>query len=467
MKEKKMKRTGMAILAALLTAVGFANPEILKDAWLKGTTDKTPIFYNPGETMVFTIEPQDINGELPAGKYFLKWERTGDDGITEKGKEPFTGKPFVYKTSISKPGFVRLYAVVVDAEGKEFRKAIPKFKGDRTSPEGQRALKKLKKLKRLVFFDGGAAAGIDTLRQGAPEPKDFDAFWAKEKAELSKIPFNTKRIEAKCHNHKANIYALSVDCRGGMPVTGYLSIPKAAEKGRKFPVRIGTFGYGVSEQRIPRNPPDDAIEFKINAHGFLLREFGGTDEYYKTYSSRISSNGYTYALDPKQNSNRETCYVRGMILRLIRALQYAKSLPEWDGKNLEVYGNSQGGAFAIWGAGCGEGVTRVKSTVTGFCDHGKELVGRLQGPWPRIKYVEALGYFDTVNFAKRVPATCRVDIPRAGLGDYTCEPSGLAILWNSLKCPKTMTWIQGSEHSYVPPEYEGRDTVRSQGIDKR
>ena len=54
-----MKRTVMAILAALLTAVGFANPEILKDAWLKGTTDKTPIFYNPGETMVFTIEPQD------------------------------------------------------------------------------------------------------------------------------------------------------------------------------------------------------------------------------------------------------------------------------------------------------------------------------------------------------------------------------------------------------------------------
>jgi hypothetical protein len=30
-----------------------------------------------------------------------------------------------------------------------------------------------------------------------------------------------------------------------------------------------------------------------------------------------------------------------------------------------------------------------------------------------------------------------------------------------------MVWIQGGEHSYVPPEYEGRDTVRSQGIDKR
>ena len=155
-----------------------------------------------------------------------------------------------------------------------------------------------------------------------------------------------------------------------------------------------------------------------------------------------------------------------MILRMIRAIQYTKSLPEWNGKDIEASGNSQGGAFAIWAAGCGEGVTRAFSSVTGFCDHGKELVGRLQGKWPRIKYVEALGYFDSVNFAKRIPYTCRVDITRAGLGDYTCEPSGLAILWNNLKCPKTIVWVQGSEHSYAPPEYEGRDTIRKQGIEQ-
>ena len=462
-----MKRISIAVIAALVAIGSFANPKALQKAWLKGTTDKAPIYYNPGETMVFTIEPQDVAGELPEGKYFLKWERTGDDGIKEEGKEPFTGtKPFVYKTSIAKPGFVRLHAVVVDEKDQPFKKKPARFKGDRNSPEGQRALRKLKKLKRLVFFDGGAAAGIDTLQQGAPEPKDFDAFWAKQKEALAKVPFNAKRVEIKCRNPKVRLYALSVDCTGGMPVTGYLSIPKAAENGNKFPIKIGSFGYGVSEQKAPRNPDSDAIGLKINAHGFLLREFGGTDEYYKTYSARISSNGYTYAFDPKQNSNPETSYFRGMILRMIRAIQYTKSLPEWNGKDIEVSGNSQGGAFAIWAAGCGEGVTRAFSSVTGFCDHGKELVGRLQGKWPRIKYVEALGYFDSVNFAKRIPDTCRVDITRAGLGDYACEPSGLAILWNNLKCPKTIVWVQGSEHSYAPPEYEGRDTIRKQGIEQ-
>ena len=454
----------MTILAAFAALATFANSGALDDAWLKGTTDKSPICYKPGETMAFTIEAQGVKGEVPAGAYFIKWERSGDDGVSEKGTEPFTGKPFVYKTSIAKPGFVRLLAVVVDASGKPFKKRFNDLPGDAATPKGRRAMKKLKK-KQYLFFDGGAGADIDSLRQAAPEPADFDAFWARQKAELAKVPFNAKRVEVRCANPDVRLYAVSVDCTGGMPVTGYLSIPKAAEKGKKYPAHIGTFGYGVGEQYPPRNPSTDEIHFKINAHGFLLREFGGTDEYYKTYGDKIKSNGYTYAFDPKQNSNPETAYFRGMILRLIRALQYVKSFPEWDGKNLYVSGGSQGGGFAIWGAGCGEGVTRVSSAITGFCDLGAELVGRLRGDWPRIKFVDALGYFDAVNFAKRVPPTCRVDIPRAGLGDYTCQPSGLAILWNSLKCPKTMIWVQGSQHGYVPPEYKGRDTIRRQGVD--
>ena len=453
--------------AAAATFVNFASAEALDEAWIKGTTDKAPIFYEPGETMVFTLEPQGVKGEIPEGRYFLKWERSGDDGVKENGREPFTGKPFTYKTSIAKPGFVRLYAEVVDASGNPYRRDVKTFKAERTTRDSRGKVNKLKRMKKIVFFDGGAGAGIDTLRQAAPEPADFDAFWARQKAALAKIPFNAKRAEAKCRNPNVRLYAVSVDCAGGAPMTGYLSIPKAAESGKKYGIKIQAFGYGYGDKGAnpPKNPEADAIHFKLNTHGVLLREFGATDEYYKEYGEKIKSNGYTYAFDPQQNSNPETAYFRGMILRMIRAIQYAKSLPEWDGKDLHVYGNSQGGAFAIWAAGCGEGVTSVHSTVTGFCDVGAELAGRLRGPWPRVKYVEALGYFDPVNFAKRIPASCRVDVARAGLGDYTCQPSGLAILWNSLKCPKRIVWMQGSEHSYVPPEYEGRDTVRSEGAD--
>ena len=451
----RMTRTIAA--AAFVSAAMFAHAGLFDQAWLKGTTDKTPIYYKTGEKMTFTVEPQGIDGEIPAGEYFLKWERSGDDGVVDKGQEPFTGKPFVYTTSIAKPGFVRLYAEVVDAKGKPYTK---KFTGNATTPEGKVAMNKFEKSKKSVFFDGGAVADIDTLRQAVPEPDDFDAFWAAEKAKLAKVPFNAKRIEVPCENPDVNLYAVSLDCTGGAPVTGYLSIPKAVENGSKYAIQINTHGYGVREHAAPKKTHAAGIIFEINAHGMLLREFGGTDEYYKTLGKKIGSNGYSYGFDPQQNSNIETAYFRGMILRLIRAIQYAKSLPGWDGKTLRVTGGSQGGAFAIWGAGCGEGVTYASSSITGFCDMGAELVGRLRGPWPKIQYVKPLSYLDPVNYAKRIPATCRVEIPRAGLGDYTCQPSGIAVLWNNLKCPKRILWMQGSEHGYVPPDYEGRDTVR-------
>ena len=97
---KTTTATRMIAFASLMGAsMLFAGP--LDKAWMKGTTDKNPLLYKSGEEMVFTVEPQNIKGAIPEGTYFLKWERTGDDGLSEKGSEPFTGKPFVYKTRIA------------------------------------------------------------------------------------------------------------------------------------------------------------------------------------------------------------------------------------------------------------------------------------------------------------------------------------------------------------------------------
>ena len=446
---------GVATAMAHVPSISLGG--VLDNAWLKGTTDRNPLFYKTGEKIIFTVEPQNLDGPVPEGEFFLRWERTGDDGVTEKDKIPFDGKPFVYETSLAKPGFVRLLVEVVDANGKPYQK---QFTGDATTPEGRIAMNKYEKAKKTVFFDGGAGVDIDSLQQGAPEPADFDEFWAREKAALSALPFNAQRVEIPCKNPDVRLYAVSVDCTGPRPMTGYLSIPKAAENGRKYGARLDTCGYGTREQKPPENPNAACINLTINAHGFLLREFGATDEYYKTFPSTIQSGKFSYALNPEENAKAETSYFYGMTLRVIRALQYLKSLPEWDGKTLTAAGGSQGGTQSIWAAGCGEGVTRASSSITGFCDMGKDLVGRLRGGWPRVIHAPGLDYFDPVNFAKRVPSTCVVDIPRAGLGDYTCEPSGIAVLWNNLTCPKSIRWVQGSEHGYVPPEYEGRDFTR-------
>ena len=442
---------------SVASLAAFAGP--LDKAWLKGTTGKNPLFYEAGETMTFTVAPQRIEGEIPEGAYFLSWKRTGDDGVKEEGKIPFDGKPFTYSTSIGKPGFVRLFAEVVDAEGKKYKK---KYTGDTTTPEGLKAANEFEKAGHGVFFDGGAGVGIDTLA-ARPEPADFDAFWARQREKLAKVPVKADVVEVPCDAEQVRMFAVSVDCAGPRPVTGYMTVPKAAYDGAKFPCRLVMFGYGFYRQSRPGVDNAKEVVFSINAHGMKLPEAGADDGYYKKLESSIKSNGQIYAFDPVQNKDPETAYFNGMALRVMRALQYLKTLEWWDGEHLIACGGSQGGLQTMWAAGCGEGVTYANSSITWCCDLGGELEGRNRGNW-YIRWSDGLGYYDPVNFAKRVPATCTVEIPRAGLGDYVCPPSGLAMLWNALKCPKKIVWVQGSQHGYVPPKYEGRDFVRTSGM---
>ena len=455
----------MTWVAAVLAA-GTVFGGALDNVWIKGTTDKDPITYKPGEKMVFTLSFEGVEGAIPEGEFFLDWKRTGDDGLVETGKLAVTGKPFTYETKIDKPGFVRIQANVVDKNGKKY---VKKFTGDAKTPEGRAAMNRFERQPKIVFFDGGAGADIETLRT-EPEPKDFDAFWTKQFARLGKVPMKDDRIEIKCANPKARIYAIRIDCAGLRPVTGYLSVPKAVEDGATFPARLETHGYSGDRcvHGAPGSARDNEIVLNINAHGLKLVEFGATDADTKALRWEIRSHDQTYAFDPKQNADPEVAYFNGMVLRVKRALQFLKTVKGWNGKDLIASGGSQGGLQTIWAAACGEGVTRAESSITWNCDmytNGKLRKDRklkLAADGWYIPWVDALGYYDAAIFGKRIPKTCRIVITRAGLGDYCCPPTGLAKLWNNIPGNKEIHWVQGSQHGYVPPEYEGRDFVREQ-----
>ena len=455
----RQKRVLIGIVAVLVASAAVAGGA-LDFAWLKGVTDKNPLFYEAGEEMVFTLTLEDLEGAVPEGAFQLKWKRTGDDGVTEEGVQPVDGAPFVYRTKLGKPGFVRLYAEVVDAKtGKTFMK---RFTGDATTPDGQRAMNRFEKRPRTLFFDGGAGVGIDTL-QARPEPDDFDAFWDRQRARLAKIPMKAERIRVG-ETTNVTVYAVQVDCAGTRPMTGYLTVPRGAEAGAKYPCRLHVQGYVYDPpHRPPKDGVSDQVVLDINAHGMRLPAFGADAAYYKRFGAEIKSPGKgrdRYAFDPEENADPETAYFNGMMLRLIRALQYLKSLPEWNGADLYANGASQGGMQTIWAAGCGEGVTKAYSIIPWCCDLGGELVGRNRGGW-YIRWADGLGYYDPVNFAKRIPRSCRTEICRAGLGDYICPPSGVAILWNNIPGNKKITWVQGSTHGFVAPvDYPGRDIVR-------
>ena len=441
-----MKKMLIAFAVASGAIAAFAAGEF-DSALLRGSTDKDIPFYEPGQEMVFTIKMTGLTNSVPAGEWFVKWERTGDDGKSFGGKVPVPmAEPLVVKTSLDLPGFVRVKAVVVDKAGKNYTRTNPKLKWE----------------SKTVFFDGSAGVHPEKL-QSVPEPKDFDAFWAKQRERLAKVPVTSTCIELPCGNPKAKLWAVEIPCAGVRPVTGYLTVPKASEEGKKFPCVLETHGYSY---RAPHNPPGGASEseivLNINAHGVNLPAFGADEAYHKQFGEMIKSNGKAYAFDPVQNSDPETAYFNGMALRVMRGLEYLKSLPGWNGKDLYASGGSQGGLQTIWAAGLDPQVTKAESSITWCCDMGGTELGRNRGTG-YIKWVPALGYYDPINVARRISKNCRTLIPRAGLGDYTCPPSGLAILFNNIPGPKKINWDQGSTHPYSPPEPHQKFSVTGNG----
>lgn len=449
------------VCAAVFAAVASGlSAGALDNAWLKGTTDKNPLEYKAGEEMVFTIEPMGIEGELPAGEYQLAWTSSDDHGVFKSGKHPFTKAPFIYRAKTEKPGFVRLQVYVVDKSGRRYAK---KYTGDTSTPEGKRAMNEFERRPRYVFFDGSAGADVAGLPP-VDDPADFDAFWAKQYARLDKVPVKAERIEVKNSNPKVKIFAVRVDCAGLRPVTGYLTVPTAVDNGGKFPCRLETHGYSGDScvHHRPWGGREREIVFNINAHGLKLAEFGATEADTKALRWEVRSSNRTYAFDPRQNKDPEVAYFNGMVLRVKRALQYLKTVEGWNGKDLIASGGSQGGLQTIWAAGCGEGVTRAESGITWCCDmkmNDVRIARKAATDGWYIPWADGLGYYDAVNFAKRIPRTCRTVITRAGLGDYCCPPTGLAKLWYAVPGNKEIHWMQGSQHGYVPPAYEGRDTV--------
>ncbi len=363
--------------------------------------------------MVFKVQLLE-DGQPVAGKT-LKWLRTGDDQQSSKGEQASSQtEPLEIKTSLAQAGFVRIEVSVLEQDGSPIKNSY-------NAP---------------LKFEGGAGVDPGTL-QGYDEPADFDAFWSKQRDHLSEVPLKASCKEVTSQNPDFQLFDVQVDCAGGKPVSGYLSIPKEA-KPKSLQAEVSFKGYGVSGANQKFRP--GFISFNINAHGI---ENGREPEYYKALSAGELNH---YAFNKAENANAETAYFNGMMLRVMRALEYVKSRPEWDGKRLIVSGGSQGGLQAITAAALDQDVTGCTATYPWCCDLGGVKLGRIRG-W-RPDYTDALGYYDAANMAKRI--RCPVSLA-AGLGDYTCPPSGVSVLYNNIKSSKNITFVQGATHLYFPP----------------
>jgi cephalosporin-C deacetylase-like acetyl esterase len=393
------------------------------------TTDKDPVDYHVGEEMVFTLSV-DLGGQTLPGEHFVDWKLSSDDGQSDQGHVSLSDLPLVIKKSISRPGFIRLQAELVDANGDV-------LKHDNWERPG-RTVK--------IAYEGGAGADVGQIQAAVPAPDDFAAFWQRQRARLDAVPMNIQMEPVESKKPGFDTYAIHLDCAGPRPVTGYVTIPSGAAD-KSLPVRVRFYGYGVGSH-FPHSGIEGEITFGVNAHGFKLAQ---DKEYYAKYKNAIRSHGEIYAFDPIQNSDPEEAYFNGMALRAMRAVEFVKTLPQWDGETLIVNGGSQGGLQSVWAAAQDPDVSLCKVSIIWCANIAGQTQDNRLGGW-QPKWVPELGYYDVVNHAPYIQ--CPVEITRAGLGDYTSPPSGIAAFYNNLTAPKEIVWYQGSTHGYFPEHGE-------------
>lgn len=283
----------------------------------------------------------------------------------------------------------------------------------------------------------------EMIEQGAPEPADFDAFWAKGMADLAAIPLDAQmKDEPRKSSAKWTMYRVSF-ASIGRRVNGWLSVPKPGRG--PWPALVSVPGAGCDQP--PTGDPNRVV-LRLSVFPYELsldkvanrRKF---DELNAGYRTKYGVPRYPFAgmdLLPREY------FYYPVILGAVRAVRWLAERPEVDRAHISYSGSSQGGAFGLYLAGlAGDVFEEVYAEVPALTDTLGWLKGRVGGwPHPELEWfgcdekardariVQVMPYFDGCNFAAR--AKCPVRIV-AGLADWVCPPSAVCAAYNRI--PRT------------------------------
>lgn len=367
-------------------------------------TDRPEALYSCGAQAAFEIRALDDKKQPVAGEATYVLSLDGFKNL-RSGKVSLSDKPAVVTGTLAEPGFLRCQ--VTFGTGK-------------------------------AASTGVAAAGFDPLkiRPSLPVPDDFDAFWAAQKQKLASVPMNPRLKPVDSPKKEFECFDIELDCLGGAPVSGYFARPADA-KARSLPALLSVHGAGVRSSSLASavgGAGRQMLSLDINAHGIPN---GKPDSYYAELSNKELKD-----YRAKGRESRDTIYFLGMYLRLIRAIDFLTSQPQWDGKIVIVQGGSQGGGQSIAAAGLDPRVTFIAAGVPALCDHSGNVAGRTAG-WPKIvpisdgkpdaKALEAARYIDCMNLATRARAGAILSV---GFIDNVCPPTSVYATYNNLPGPK-------------------------------
>jgi cephalosporin-C deacetylase-like acetyl esterase len=301
-------------------------------------------------------------------------------------------------------------------------------------------------------YEGLATAGFEPekIQPTVKDPGDFDNFWSNTIAEARKLSLDPKLtlMPERCTSD-VNVFHISFQNEiAGSRIYGILCVPK---KPGKYPAILRVPGAGIRPYGgDSRTASLGIITLEIGIHGIPVN----LDP--QVYTDL--SNGALNAYNAVKMNDRNTHYYKRVYIGCVKAVDFIFSLPEFNGTDVAVTGGSQGGALTIVTAGLDKRIKYAAALYPALCDHTGYLNKRAGG-WPHYfkntepkpGEVETLGYYDVVNFARRVTVP---GFYTWGYNDLTCPPTSMYSAYNVITAAKELQIFQETGHWTFPEQNE-------------
>lgn len=427
-----------------LASISIANA----DYNLRLDLDRESGHYEVGQTVKFTVSfPED--GKIAPGtkiRYIMKL----DAGEIKTGTFDADGKPKTFEYTGEKPSWVYVGLEVLDGDGKA-----------RTDLFRHRR-------KPTIVEEIGAIFSPEKIRAKPSKPDDFDAYWADQRAKLDAVPVKATLTPVDVpekYRGKIECFGVSVDSSTVKPLTGYLAFPSGA-KTKSLPARIDyqslTWNDANKNAAITA-ASRGALALSVSWHGM---PFGCTEQELRNDPVTGSKPYGRPVLD-----DRDRWFFRDTYIRAMRAVDYIKTRPEWNGKDIAVQGGSLGALQTVTAAVFDPAVTLAVIGVPSQCELNAFESGRRPGiPFrnprnlKRLREEPAVGktaaYFDLVNFAPAIK--CEVCVS-TGFTDESCYPGNVYAFYNAIpeSTKKVITTNPRTGHYGTTANVKGNARLRA------
>ncbi len=410
--------------------------------------------YKKGETIrfkVWMIQPkskkymdEDVSKETIIENAKIDYVLEGDGGFRKKGSVISGKEPVIIEGKLDRAGFMLLTLTAKDYKDEK-GKAVARFAG----------------------------AGVEPLQivSGTKMPADFIAYWQNEIKKLrARTPKITCREATEFYNEENKNLVKIYDVRiedGDVNAAGILTIPRYSER-KKLPAKI-TFGGASwigSSPAVVEAVYRDVMVFAMNIHD-TKNKVAANEKVALRKLPDIANYQYNNIHD------KDKYMPRKIFLRIVRSLDYLKSRPEWNGKDLVAAGPSFGGCQTIVAAALDKDITLACPGGPAMADHRGADNNQKEG-WPKllknrlakvdpVKAKENSAYFDVANFARLIK--CPV-VFSVGFIDTVCPPTSVYAAYNNVP-GKDKQMLNGTRAEHGSNRKPGEDGAFSAGSSVR